>query len=120
MPQLDSSITQHLADEQPTVAVLWIPLAADEGDPVAMRATDQAVDCRFEELLLGHQPVQRVALGVVVLLPRRAAPQLGSQEQIANAACGHPRLELLAVEVRREPRVWIRPHIHEELDSLSC
>src|SRR6202022_1543483 len=76
MPQFDALITQDLANEESTVAVVWIPLAADQGDAVAMRASGEAVDGRFEGPLLGHRSVQRVALGVVVLLLRRATPQL--------------------------------------------
>jgi hypothetical protein len=119
MPKFDSSIRQNLADEQPTVAIVRIPLAAHQGDAVAMRAVDQALDSCLERLLFGHRSVQRTTLGIVVLLVRRATPQLLSEEEIANAALSHRRLELVAVEVRRKARVWKGPHIDEELNPLS-
>jgi hypothetical protein len=76
MPKFDSSVRQNLANEQPAVAIVRISLAAHQGDAVAMRAIDQALDSCLERLLFGHRPVQRMTLGIVVLLVRRATPQL--------------------------------------------
>jgi len=74
MPKFDSSVRQNLANEKPTVAIVRIPLAAHQGDAVAMRAVDQALYSYLERLLFGHRPVQRMTLGIVVLLVRRATP----------------------------------------------
>jgi hypothetical protein len=119
MPKLDSSVGQHLPDEQPPVAVLRISLAADEANPMALRPVDEPLDRRLEGLLFGHRPIESMAVGVVVLIARRPATQLLSEEQIADAMPGERRLELVAVEVWRETRVRVRPHVHEKLDPLA-
>ncbi len=74
MPKFDSSVRQNLANEKPTVAIVRIPLTAHQGNAVAMRAVDQALDSRLKRLLFGHRSVQRMTLGIVVLLVRRATP----------------------------------------------
>ena len=44
MPKFDSPVRENLANEQPAVTVLWVALAADQGDSVATRALDQTLD----------------------------------------------------------------------------
>jgi hypothetical protein len=119
MPKFDSSVGQNLANEQSAVAMTRISLAADQCDPVAMSTVNEALDGGPKRLLLGHRSVQRMSFGVVVLLVRWATPELCSEEQVADAALSYRGLELVAVEVRREPRVRKGSHIDEELDSLA-
>ncbi len=57
MPKFDSSLGQNFADQQSPVAMAVVALAADQCDPVAAGAVDQAVDGAVERLLLGHRAV---------------------------------------------------------------
>src|ERR1700720_2968392 len=98
------------------MAMLGISLAAEQGDPVALRTGNEALDRHRERLLFGHWPVERVAFNVIVLLSDRTASELVSQEQIAHALPTHRRLDLVAVEMWRETRVGERPHVYQELD----
>ncbi len=107
MAKRDSPIGEDFADEQATMAVLGVALAADEGDAVAAGALDEAVNGRPERVLFRHRPVQGVPFGVVVLLAGGASPELSAEEQIADAEPGEPSLELLTIELRRVARVRI-------------
>jgi hypothetical protein len=118
MPKFDSPVREHLANEQPAVTVLWVALAADQGDSVATRALDQTLDGGRKGLLFGHRSVQRVTPGIVVTLPRGTAPKLLAQEQITHPAPSHASLEIITVEVRRVARIRKGPNIDQALDSL--
>jgi len=54
-----------------------------------------------------------------VLLSGRTTSELCSEKQIAHASACHRRLDLLAIEVRREARVRIGAHVNEKLDPLA-
>jgi len=118
MAKFDSSIGQDLADEEPTMAVVRISLAAHQGDAVAMCAIDEALDSGLEWLLFGHRSVQGVALCVVVLLACWPAAELLAHEHVAHATLRHGSLKLITVEVRRVARVRKGPHIDEDFDPL--
>ena len=119
MAQLDAAIRKYLSHEQTSVAVLRISLAADQRDPVLGSPVEEALDRGLERLLLGHRPIQRVPLGVVVLLAVRAPAERFAQEQVVEPAATELGVELLAVEVGRKPRVRKRPHVDEKLDALA-
>ena len=57
MPKFDSPVSKHLADEQPAMAILRVPLAADQGDAMVTGALDQTLDRRHKGCLFGHRPV---------------------------------------------------------------
>jgi hypothetical protein len=118
MPKFDSSVGKNLANEQPTVTVVWVSLAADQGDAIATRTLDETLDGSRKRLLFGHRSVQGVALSVIVILTCGPPPELLAQEQITHPALSHRGLELIAVEVRRVARVRKRAHIDQELDLL--
>jgi hypothetical protein len=119
MPKFDSLVSEDLSDEEPAMAVLRVSLAAEQRDPVALRTSREPLERVRKRLLFGHRPVEGVTVRVVVLLLCRAAAELVSKKQIADAPPTHGRLDLVAVEMWRETRVRERPHIHEELDLLT-
>ena len=119
MPKFDSSLGQNLADQQSPVAIVVVALAADQCNPVATSAVDQAVDGAVERLLFGHRAVQSVASSVVMLLTRWAAAELLPHEEITDTSFSHRGRKLVAVEVRSDARVRVRPHVDDHLNALS-
>jgi hypothetical protein len=119
MPKFNSSVSEDLTNEEPTVAIMWVSLAADQGDAVAARSLKEALDGSREGLPFGHRTVERMALGVVMILTCGPPSKLLPQEQIAHPTLSHRDLKLVAVEVRRVARVRKGPHIDQELDLLA-
>jgi hypothetical protein len=119
MTEYHPMFSQDLADEQPAVALARLPLAAKQRDPVLASTTQQALNRYLEPWLLGHAIVASVAVLVVIGLPRWPAAEILPREEIARTGPAKRRIELLAVEVRREARVRVGPHVYHDLDALG-
>jgi hypothetical protein len=102
MPKFHSSVCQDLSDEQASVTVTRISLAAQQRDPMVSGSTDEALDSTLERLHFRHRPVQRVALVIVVLIADRTPSKLLPEEEIANSPPPHRHLDLLPIEMRSE------------------
>jgi hypothetical protein len=69
MMELHPVVGQHLAYEQPAVALLRLTLAAQQGDPMLPTAAQQALHGRPKRWLFCHAVIARATLLVVMLLP---------------------------------------------------
>jgi hypothetical protein len=67
--ELHSAIGQHLADEQPAMALARLALAAQQRDPVLATADQQAPNGHLKSGLLCHAVIASTAMLVVMLLP---------------------------------------------------
>ncbi len=117
--QLGAVIAQHLADQEPTMALLRPSTAAEQCEAMIPAALQQALDGLLERRLRCHIAIQRMPGGIVLLVPLRTAPQRQAKEGIANPSLFDRRLKALSVEVRRKPRIGIRTNVDEELDALA-
>jgi hypothetical protein len=83
--QLHSAVSEHLADEQPAVALSWLALAAHQGDSMFLTALQQALDRRLKSGHLRHQVIAGATLLVVMLVERWPASKLISEEEVASS-----------------------------------
>jgi hypothetical protein len=97
--QLGSSLAEHLPDKEPTMALSWLPAAAEQRQPMLACPAQQAVDGVLECRLSGHISVQGMACGVVVLISLGSSTELEAQEDIPDASLIHRLLQVLAIEV---------------------
>lgn len=74
MVESDAPVCENLPHKQTAMTVPRLALAANEGDAVLGSTVNETVDHLLEARLLRHLAVQGVALGVVMLGPRRPAP----------------------------------------------
>lgn len=112
-------VSQDLADEQPAMALTWLPLATQQRDPMIARAAQESLNRSLEPWLLGHAVVASVAVLIIIRLPRWPAAKLLPEEEIARTGPAKRRVELLAIEVRGYTRVRVGPHVHDHLNALS-
>jgi len=119
MTECHPVVSQDLADEQATVALLRLPLAAKQRDPTLASTAQEALNRHLEPWLPGHAIVASVAVLVVILLPRWPAAELLPEEEIARAGPAERRIELLTVELRCDARVRVGPHVYDDLDALD-
>jgi hypothetical protein len=60
-----------------------------------------------------------MAVGVELIVSLGTPAEGGAQERVANAARLYRDTQLIAVEVRRVTRVWMRPYVHQVSDSMA-
>jgi hypothetical protein len=60
-----------------------------------------------------------VAILVVMLILGWPTTELFSEEEVARADPAESHIQLLAVELGSDARIRVRPHVHDELDSLG-
>jgi hypothetical protein len=113
-----STIAQHFADEQTTVALARPAAAAHKGEPVIGRAAQHSLDPRLKGRLGRHRAVKRMSLRVVVRLVVRASAQRVAHEDVLHTGRREEGLQLVTVEVRGDGRVGVRPDVDHEFDSL--
>lgn len=96
-----------------------IGLATNERNPMVICPSDKAIYRLAELRFLGHRAVQGMSLSVVVLILTRAPTELLPKKQVADASLPKGTLKSLAVELGSDARVWVRPHVSNELDPLA-
>jgi len=69
MTELYPMVSQHLADEQPAVALARLALAAQQRDPRLPSTAQQTLNGRLKLSLLSHAVIASVTMLVVMLLP---------------------------------------------------
>jgi len=116
--QTDPPLGEHLADEQPPMAFVRPPLAAEQGQAVLSAARSETIDCALKSRCLGHGPVESVTVGVVVLLTRGPPAQRLTEEDVAHLDLPQCRPERLPVELGREARARERADIDDGVDCL--
>lgn len=116
--QLGAAITQHLADQESSVALRGPPTTAEQCDSTILRTLQQTLYRLLKGRLPRHLSVERVPFGVVVLVPLGTASERLPKEGIADPSIFHCPLKILPVEMRRKLRIGIRPNVDEQLDAL--
>lgn len=114
--QLCPVLAQNLPDEQTPMAILRLAAAAHQAEPVRDGATQDALDASLEGREGGHRRIERVPVGVVVVIVVRTAAERIAQEEVADAAMAEEAIKLLAVEMRRVARVRVGPHVDDVAD----
>lgn len=117
--QLGSAITQHLADQEPAMALSRSPTAAEQCKALIPTALQQALDGLLECRLRRHLAIQRMPSGIVLLVPLGTAPQRQSKKRVADPSLFYRRVKALSVEVGCKSRIGIRANVDEELDVLA-
>ena len=120
MTELKTVIGQHLADEQAAMTLLRPALAAKEGDAMLPATAQQALNGHAECRSLSHAVVASMAMLVVFLLLGWPTAELLAEEEVAPAGSAESRIQLLAVELRRDARVRVGAHVHDDLDALGA
>lgn len=100
-----SVLGQDPPDEQMTVAVSRVLLAAQQCDPVASRATQQTLEASLKALPNCHLPVENVTFLVVEPVRLWPSTQHVPEEHIADVLHPHRRLERAPAKVWRVARV---------------
>jgi hypothetical protein len=116
--QFYSTLSEYPTDEQASMAVVRVALAANKRETVGACSVDHPFDRRAERRFLRHGAVQRVALVVVVGLAGRTPTEFLAEEQVAHPVLSDGGLKLLAIEMRGEPRVREGADVDQELDLL--
>jgi hypothetical protein len=80
MAQLHSPVGEHLSEEQSPVALLRLPLAAQERDPMITATAQETRYRRLKRRCLCHAAVESATLFVVILISRRPTAKLVSEE----------------------------------------
>ncbi|HTR73547.1 MAG TPA: hypothetical protein VMG80_08115 [Solirubrobacteraceae bacterium] len=117
--QLGASIAQDLPHQDPTMTLVRPSAATQQRDAMLRSATQNPVDRGVEDRLHGHPVVQRMAVGVELVLAARTPAKRRPHERVANAARPYRRPQLIAIEVRRIPGVRMRPHVHQIRDLVA-
>jgi len=117
--QLGAPVTQDLAHQEPAMALVRRSAAAQQRDAMLGRAAQNPVDRFAEGGLRGHPVVQGMAVGVELIVAPRTPAERRAQELVADATCLHRGLQFLAVEMRSEARVRMRPYVHQLRDSVA-
>jgi hypothetical protein len=112
----DSLLEHHLGDEQATVALDGILLAAHDRHTAALDAACKALDAAAERLTGGNLPVQDVSVLVVELGTLRATAELLAQKQILPARLLDDIREVRTIGPLDESGVRPRPHIDQNLN----
>lgn len=84
----EALLGEYTPDEQPSMAVLRVLLAAHHRDAVLVDPTGEPFDPGLEPLRRGYEVVPDVALIVVEPVLRRTAPELVAEEHVANSRSG--------------------------------
>ncbi len=117
--QLRAPFTQDLAHQEPAMALVWLPAAAQQRDAMLGHAAQDRLDRLAEGGLRGHPVVQGMTVGVELIFALRTTTERGAEERVANAAPLDRGLQLVAVEVRRVARVGMRPYVHHMRDAVT-
>jgi hypothetical protein len=120
MTELHPVICQNLADEQAAMALLRLALAAKKRDAMLPTTAQQTLNGHPERGLLGHAVIASAAMLVVICFSRWPTAELLSEEEVAHASFAESHIQLLAVELRRDARVWVRAHVHHDFDALGA
>jgi|GEM_PF-4501013 len=120
MTELNTVIGKNLADEQAAMARLRQALAAKKRDAMLPATAQQALNGHPECRLLSHAVIASVAMLVVLPLLRWPTAELVAEEEVARASSAESYVQFLAVELRRDARVRVRAHVHNNLDSLGA
>jgi hypothetical protein len=117
--QRGSPFAEDLPDQEPPMALLGSATAAQQSQPTVLSTLQQAIDCFLERCLPCHLGVQRMAFSVVVVLALGPTAKRNAEKDVRQAMCLDGRLEALAVEMRRNPRVGVRADIDDVLDDFA-
>jgi hypothetical protein len=85
MRDFDPRLRHHLRDEQATVAVGWILLAAHDGHPVICQPAHQSLHPASEIVALRNASIEDVPSRIVELVALRPSPQLLAEIDVAAA-----------------------------------
>ena len=118
MDELRALLSEHLADQEPAMAVVWLSTAAHDRETALLGTLEDPLDTPEEGRGLGHRAVKRVALGVQVVFVGWTPTQLLTHEDVANPYPSKGALYLLPVEVICKPRVGMRANVDQVLDPM--
>ncbi len=90
---------KHPANQQTTMTILRLALAAHQGDAMLIRPVQKPVDRLTKVRLARHLSVESVAVHVIVLLLAWTSAQLLPEEEVAKVACAKSRGKILMIEL---------------------
>jgi hypothetical protein len=100
-----AALSENAADEQSSMAVGWVFLAAKQGDTEALDAGFKTHDGRLEAGIIAKPAIKDTAFGVVVGGIGRAATQLRAKVEITDSRFLQGTLHKFPVELRDVLRV---------------
>lgn len=84
MVQRDPAFCYHAADEQTSVTVAWVLLAAHHRDAGPGEAVHETVEPALEEVRISHEVVPNVTFRVVKPVGGRAAAEVVAEEDVLD------------------------------------